>query len=232
MSGAAAGSVAAILAGGRGTRMAAGDAGQGGRRGVDLAAEAHSAVVKGLLQVDGERIIDRQLAVLRPRFAEVLIAANDPAPWAALGLRVVPDRAFDRGPAAAPVRLGPLAGLDAILAALRDDSQSVVCIAGDMPFLQPALVERLRDAAPGALAVVPRVAGQAEPLLARYARAVAPVVAEQIAAGRYAMVDLLARLEVTWLDEPELRALDPELRSIVNVNTRADLARLDPPARS
>jgi len=28
--------------------------------------------------------------------------------------------------------------------------------------------------------------------------------------------------------EPELRALDPELRSIANVNTRADLARLDP----
>jgi len=26
---------------------------------------------------------------------------------------------------------------------------------------------------------------------------------------------------VTWIEEPELRALDPDLRSIVNVNTPA-----------
>jgi len=64
---------AAILAGGSGSRMGAG-------------------VVKGLLPVGGQRIIDRQLAVLRPLFSEVLIAANDPEPWADLGLRVVPDR--------------------------------------------------------------------------------------------------------------------------------------------
>ena len=43
---------AAILAGGGGTRMGEG-------------------VVKGLLSVGGQRIIDRQLAVLRPLFAEV-----------------------------------------------------------------------------------------------------------------------------------------------------------------
>ncbi len=95
-----------------------------------------------------------------------------------------------------------------------------------MPFLAPALLEHLRDVAPTAAALVPRVAGRAEPLLARYARAVAPVVVDQIAAGRNAMVDLLARLGagVVWIDEPELRALDPDLRSIANINTRADLA--------
>jgi len=50
----------------------------------------------------------------------------------------------------------------------------VVCVAGDMPFLAPGLIERLRDGAPGAPAFVPKVAGRAEPLLARYARAIAP----------------------------------------------------------
>ncbi|HET6147860.1 MAG TPA: molybdenum cofactor guanylyltransferase [Polyangia bacterium] len=204
------GVAAAILAGGRGTRMA----GQGGG----------GAVSKGLLVVAGQRIIDRQLSVLRPRFAEVIIAANDPALWAGLGVRVVADRVG--------VPLGPIAGLEAVLAALPDGVDAVVCVAGDMPFLSPALLEHLRDAAPGAPALVARVAGRPEPLLARYARAVAPVVAEQIAGGRHAVIDLLARLEVTWLDEPALRALDPELRSIANVNTPADLARLDPGARS
>jgi molybdopterin-guanine dinucleotide biosynthesis protein A len=204
---------AAILAGGGGTRM-----GQGG-----------AGVVKGLLVVGGERIIDRQLAVLRPRFADLLIAANDPAPWEGLGVRVVADRA--------PPTRGPIAGLDAILAALPGTIDAVVCVAGDMPFLSAALLEHLRDSAPGAAALVPRVAGRPEPLLARYARSLAPMVADQMAGGRYAMVDLLARLGAgaVWIDEPELRALDPELRSTVNVNTPQDLSDLaahDPTKRS
>jgi len=225
---------AAILAGGGGTRMGEG-------------------VVKGLLSVGGQRIIDRQLAVLRPLFAEVLIAANDPEPWAGLGLQVVPDRpvpppisssrsdsdplppsaggGLGRGAApAARTTLGPIAGLDAILAALPPAIDAVVCVAGDMPFLAARLLEHLRDASPTAAALVPRVAGRAEPLLARYARGVAPAVGDQIASGRYAMVDLLARLGagVVWLEEPALRELDPELLSIANINTSADLAAYTP----
>jgi molybdopterin-guanine dinucleotide biosynthesis protein A len=195
--------------------------------------------VKGLLSVGGERIIDRQLAILRPLFSEVLIAATDPEPWAGLGLRVIPDRPLPTVPSGSLSRttLGPIAGLDAILAALPPAVDAVVCVAGDMPFLAGPLLEHLRDATPTAAALVPRIAGRAEPLLARYTRAVAPVVAGQIAAGRYALVDLLARLasDVVWLDEPELRALDPDLRSIANVNTPADLAalaRADPTPRS
>jgi molybdopterin-guanine dinucleotide biosynthesis protein A len=208
---------AAILAGGGGTRMGAG-------------------VVKGLLSVGGLRLIDRQLAVLRPLFAEVMIAANDPEPWAGFGLRVIPDRPAGSAPRLSQglPSLGPIAGLDAILAALPPTVEAVVCIAGDMPFLAPALLEHLRDAEPTAAALVPRIAGRAEPLLARYARVVAPVVAEQVANGRYAMVDLLARLGagVVWLDEPALRALDPDLRSIANINTPADLAAFTPPKKA
>jgi hypothetical protein len=32
-------------------------------------------------------------------------------------------------------------------------------------------------------------------------------------------------LEVAWLEEPELRALDPTLRGLTNVNTPEALAR-------
>ncbi len=213
---------AAIFAGGGGTRM--------GERGM----------VKGLLKVGGARIIDRQLAVLRPLFAEILLAANDPAPWEGLGLRVIPDRSVSgplppaaggglgRGASATPT-LGPIAGIDAILAALSPTIDAVVCVAGDMPFLQAPLLAHLRDAASTGSALVPRISGRSEPLLARYSRAISPIVTDQIAAGRYALVDLLARLGagVTWIDEPQLRGLDPDLRSIVNVNTPADLRAYD-----
>jgi molybdopterin-guanine dinucleotide biosynthesis protein A len=192
----------AIIAGGRATRMG-----------------APGTVVKGLLVVDGRRIIDRQLDVLRGRFDELIIVANDPAPWRELGVRVVPDRHGGGGGG-----IGPLAGVDAALAAMPDGVDSMVCLAGDMPFINAGVVGLLRVAAPGAVAFVPRVAGRPEPLLARYGRAAQAAVGRQIEAGDYAMMHLLGRLDVTWLEEDELRAVDPQLRCLINVNTPDDLA--------
>jgi molybdopterin-guanine dinucleotide biosynthesis protein A len=205
---------AAIIAGGRGTRM-------GG-----------AGVSKGLLAVQGRPIVQRQLDVLRRCFDDVTIVANDPALASLLGpdaagVRVVADRLPGGG-------IGPLAGLDAALDALPPGAEAVVCVAGDMPFLDAPVLALLRDTAPGATAVLPRIGsaggttGHAEPLLARYGRACAPIVREQIQRGDYAMWRLLARLPlVTFIDEPALRAVDPDLRCLFNVNTPGDLAAAD-----
>jgi len=115
---------AAILAGGRATRL--------------------GGALKPLLVVGGQRIIDRQLAVLRPLFDQIVLITNDPAPFADLDLPLLPDRQPGKG---------PLAGIDAALAHFA--ALPVVCLAGDLPFLNPALVQHLRDAPP-ALALVPR----------------------------------------------------------------------------
>ena len=65
------------------------------------------------------------------RVRAVLVVANDPAPWAALGVEVVPDRvAGGRAAGRAPRRRSTAA----------DDATRVVCVAGDMPFLAPALL--------------------------------------------------------------------------------------------
>lgn len=188
----------AILAGGRALRL--------------------GGAVKPLLVVEGRRILDRQLDVLRPLFETIVLVANEPAPFAELDfgfdLPIIPDRV---GPGH-----GPLGGIDAALAFVRPPVDSVVFVAGDMPFLQPAVLRALRDA-PAAVAVVPRLAGRLEPLCARYDRAFAPIAAQAITAGRRAVHALLEDLGVAFLDEPVLRALDPTLRTFVNVNTAADL---------
>lgn len=175
---------------------------------------------KGLLMVEGRRIVDRQLEVLRAVFDRVFLVANDPAPWAGLGLEIVPDRV----PGA-----GPLAGLDAALGALAGDEDQVVCVAGDMPFLDAQILTLLRDHPP-AQAVVPRVAGRPEPLCARYARACLPVVQGALAEGRLKTQAVLAELETAYVEESTLRAVDPALKFLTNVNTPEDLRDL--PGRS
>ncbi|HEY2903455.1 MAG TPA: molybdenum cofactor guanylyltransferase [Polyangia bacterium] len=190
---------AAIIAGGRGTRL-------GGQ-------------VKGLITVDGRRIVDRQRDTLAAVFAPVVLVASDPAPWRDCGLVVVPDRVADAG---------PLGGIDAALAhfaAAKTEVDAVVCVAGDMPFLNEDLLRLLRDHQPDAPAAVPRVGENAEPLLARYALSLSAAVTARLAGGDFAVHRWLAGVAVAWIDEVALRAVDPSLRSFFNVNTPADQER-------
>jgi molybdopterin-guanine dinucleotide biosynthesis protein A len=188
---------AAIIAGGAATRL--------------------GGLPKSTLVVGGRSIAVRLLEALRAAFPRVLVVANDPAPWAALGVEIVPD--VHRG-------AGPLAGVHAALVATAAHA-GVVCVAGDMPFVAPKLLALLRDHAPEAAAVVPRVAGRAEPLLARWGRACLPVIEARLAAGERAVHAVFELVPTAWLDEPALRAADPTLRSFTNINTPEDLRRIE-----
>jgi molybdopterin-guanine dinucleotide biosynthesis protein A len=214
-------STIAILAGGGASRM-------GGLR-------------KSFLVVEGRRIIDRQLAVMRPLFSHIVVVGNDPdRRFAELGLPVVADRVG--------AGLGPVAGLEAALAwrptaaATRglgaegdgqdpasDDAEAdpggVVCVAGDMPFLTAALLRRLRDHAGGG-GVIPLHAGRLEPLCARYPRSAAAAIATFLRAGGRALHELAETLALDRLDEGELQALSPGLPDFTNINYPDDLRRL------
>jgi molybdopterin-guanine dinucleotide biosynthesis protein A len=186
---------AAILAGGRARRL--------------------GGVLKGLLEVGGRAIVERQIDALAPLVGEVLLVAGDPTPYEHLrGVRLIADRAPGQG---------PLAGISAAFAASRADALLVVGC--DLPFLDPRLLALVRDHAPEAQAVVPRVADRPQALHARYARSMAPAVDARLARGELRLLALLDELAPVWLDEPLLRAIDPELRGLTNINTHDDLAR-------
>ena len=198
--------VAAIIAGGRGTRF-------GDRR-------------KGDVIIGGRAILERQLAALRPLFRRLLLVTNDVDPPRPAGVEVIADRARPSSPPPQP-RQGPLAGIDAVLAALLPGETAAVCVAGDMPFLAPAALQLLRDHAPAAAALVPVVHGHPEPLFARYAQACAPAVAAALLAGRRKTSGFLTEVAVEHLPEATLRAADPHLLSLENLNTAEDLPRLE-----
>ncbi|MBZ4413332.1 molybdenum cofactor guanylyltransferase [Myxococcus sp. XM-1-1-1] len=172
-----------------------------------------SGVPKGLLEVEGRTVLSRQLA-LSPHFGDVLLVANAPAPYAAYALRTVADPIPDKG---AP------GGVHAALTASR--TRWVVTVACDMPFVSlEALRVLLAARGEDVDAVCFEAEGRMEPLLAVYRAELAPhwrpLLLEDPSLRR-----LLSRFRSRVLPESALRAVDPTLRSLVNVNTPEDLAR-------
>lgn len=129
---------------------------------------------------------------------------------------------------------GPLAGLAAGLAALDGRAAAVYLSAVDVPFLHPAFVRRVLHALDGedgdgsVEAVLPEAHGHRHPLAAAYRSGVAPRVRALLEADRLRPAFLLDEVAVRRLDsaallaDPALRAADPELRSLRNLNERSD----------
>jgi len=125
--------------------------------------------------------------------------------------------------------LGPVQGLAAGLAALKDRAEVAFVSSTDMPFLHPAFVRRvLRAAQDGADVGLPVARGYPQPLAASYRTGLAPVAAKLVAQERLRPAFLFEECVVDRLDEealradPVLAALDPGLDSVVNVNEPAD----------
>lgn len=153
-----------------------------------------------------EEIVER----LRVVADEILIVANDDR-FAALGLPIVPDRFPDSG---------SLGGIYSALVAARHEHCLVV--ACDMPFLSVPLLQHLSSQAAEADAVVPRIEGQPEPLHAIYRRLCARAIESRLRAGQFRIISFFSDVHVRYVDEDDLRRLDPDLRSFVNVNTPAE----------
>lgn len=164
------------------------------------------------LVVDGQTIFDRQCQVLLPRVAEIIVSTPSAVP----GHRTVVDPVADAG---------PLAGISAGLTAAK--TPWLFVLAGDMPYISGALVDRmLAEACPDVDAVGIRIGDLPEPLLCLLRVGVArPLVERRIAARQLKASALLteAGLRVRWLTEHDLRAIDPELRALFNVNEPGDL---------
>jgi len=167
---------------------------------------------KAWVELEGRPIVARVIDVLREVADEVFIVANDPR-FAALGLRVVPDR-FPEGGALGGIATG-------VGAAVHD---RVLIAACDMPFLRADLWRVLIAQSEGADAVVPKVGGEYETLHALYTKACLGPMERALASGRMRVISFFPEVRVREVAEADLRAVDPELRSLTNVNTPEELA--------
>jgi molybdopterin-guanine dinucleotide biosynthesis protein A len=184
---------AAILAGGRARRL--------------------GGLVKSTLVLGGTRIIDRQIAVLRQVADPIFIIAQDPEPFASLGLPVLPDVVPDRG---------ALGGI--YTAIVRSPRRRTLVVASDLPFLSDAFLGRLvRET--DADVVVPRGARGYEPLCAVYSSACAEPIRRRLEAGDLKAAVLPEGVRVEEIGQETLAAYDPDGVLFLNVNTPHDYER-------
>jgi molybdopterin-guanine dinucleotide biosynthesis protein A len=167
---------------------------------------------KAWIELDGEPLIKRVADVLRQVADEVMVVANDPR-YALLGLRVVPDK-YPAG--------GALGGIATGVGAATHDT--VLVAACDMPFLSVELWRAILAHRGEADVVIPRVGGEYETLHALYTKACVPHMARSVAENRLRVISFFDQVRVLALEEAELRAVDPTLRSFTNVNTPEELA--------
>jgi molybdopterin-guanine dinucleotide biosynthesis protein A len=104
-------------------------------------------------------------------------------------------------------------------------SSHALVLAVDQPFVLPQLLAWLSAFPLDEQALIPRIQGIPQVLLARYPRAHLPLIAECLSAGRRDPRALLTRAPTRFLEEEQVRAVDPDLRSFVNINTPEDFQR-------
>jgi molybdenum cofactor guanylyltransferase len=121
---------------------------------------------------------------------------------------------------------GPLAGMASGLAVV--SSERAVVAGGDMPGLDPDVVRELLRASEetGAVAAVLADGGDGRPLPCVVRTEPALAAARRLlAAGRRRLQDLQAEVPTVLVDEPTWTALDPERRTLLDVDEPADLDR-------
>jgi molybdopterin-guanine dinucleotide biosynthesis protein A len=166
---------------------------------------------KALLDLGGRPLISIVAAKLREVVDEVIVAADDTAAYVPFADRAVPDR-FPG--------IGTLGGVHAGLEAARHELALVVGC--DMPFLLPAVLKYLAGAAEGFDVAILRRGKWVEPMHAAYRRTCLPAIEEAIRVGDRRVVSFFDAVRVRYVSPAEIVYLDPQLRSLVNINTPED----------
>ena len=170
---------------------------------------------KASLPFGDETMLERIAAVVQPCVDEVHLVAREGQEIpsnAKLGLPVARDPAEGNG---------PLAGLAAGLRAITPERAFVVSC--DVPLLEADLVRGLFATCKNHRAVIPRIDGHFMTTCAVYSKTLVEEIDQMLLAGERRPRAIAQTDNVLTLDEHDVRAFDPNLRSFVDCNTRERL---------
>lgn len=170
---------------------------------------------KSFVPVGGQAMIERVLAQITTLSLPMFIVANQQERYAAFNLPVVADVIPGKG------------SLGGIYSALYHSSTPyTLCVACDMPFLQPALLQHLIDLRTDYDAVVPEMNRRLQPLHAIYSTRCLQPLRFLIDQNLLAIYGLYQHINTRVVSQSTLTRFDADLRSFTNVNTPDDLERV------
>ncbi len=178
--------------------------------------------LKSFINIEGSPIIARNLALLRELFRKVFVSTNDPGPYFKLaghfGATLLGDVLASRG---------PMSGIYSAL--INAKGPGVFVVACDMPFLNKEVITFIRERRlcycgeyGPCDAVVPVFNNRPQPLAGIYSRTLLPVLEEAVMHEKTSMVRFLHEVRTYFINEPDMRTIDPDGRSFVNINTMED----------
>ncbi len=192
---------AIILAGGKGKRM-------GYRE-------------KALMAFNGKPLITYVIKSLEKVVDDIIISVRDKAQEEVL-IKVLPGYTYVSD---AYENTGPLSGILSSLTVCRDEFCFMA--ACDMPFINENVVELLfKKSEDHDAAILRREDGRLEPLHAVYK--CKPMVFETKRAIKNGKTKILApfhRMNVNYVEIEDIRKIDPDLKTFININTLEDLNR-------
>jgi molybdopterin-guanine dinucleotide biosynthesis protein A len=170
---------------------------------------------KAALDFGGVPLLTRTVIELKRRFDEVVIVAAPKSagqpPIEISGLKIVHDETAFAGPLDALRR-----GLNAL-----EHEVGFACSC-DLPLLNSDVAAELVAMLYDFDAVIPEVGGRLQPLHAVYRKRCANAIALLAAGGETRLVASARAIDARRVGEGELREIDPELSSFLNVNTPED----------
>ncbi|GIL13213.1 MAG: hypothetical protein BroJett038_19330 [Chloroflexota bacterium] len=170
---------------------------------------------KALLVLKGKPVLRHVIERAALHGAAIILIANEPEKYASFGLPIFPD---------VKLGAGSLGGLYTALA--HSPTDYALCVACDMPLLNTNLLIYLAGLREGYDAVVPRIEGRPEPFHAVYRKTCLESIRSRLERGQLRVSDFYQDVSTRYIEEADLRQIDPELHSFLNINTPDDLARV------
>lgn len=166
---------------------------------------------KGLLQVGGKSIIERQIEVLQPLVKEIIIIHNGDN-YTELGHQIYKDIMPD---------CGPMGGIYTAL--MVSQTAKIFVLSCDMPFISSELVKMIIEKTENCEIAIPRNGEKLEPLCAVYDQSCIETFRELLDQKALKMMDALKLFRVKELTiTQEILAKQP----FTNINTPEDYLKI------
>ena len=171
---------------------------------------------KAILKLNKKCLIDIVISKLKHIVGDNIIIVGPPEKYPSYK-QVVPDLFNQRG-----LLVGLYSGLKA------SASQYNLVVGCDMPFLKLELLQYMRDKIDSNDIIIPRYAkSYIEPLCAIYSKDCLEIMKRNIEAGILSIRRVFPYLKVKYIEEKEIKRVDPELNSFFNINYKEDFVRAE-----